>query len=61
MVAQSRISRSRKPKIQAIAWKYFRGRLAAASEGENIYLLRATQKDLKKERKQVVPWVWLTD
>ena len=55
VVAQSR---SRKP---AIAWKYFRGRLAAVREGETIYLLRATQKDLKKERNQVVPWVWLKD
>jgi hypothetical protein len=53
--------RSRKSKIQAIAWKSFRRRLAAVGEGETVYLLRATQKDLKKEKNQVVPWVWLKD
>ncbi len=60
VVAQSR-SRSRKPKIQVIAWKSFRRRLAAVREGETVYLLRATQKHLKRERNQVVPWVWLKE
>ena len=41
--------------------KKFRRRLGAVREGETVYLLRATQKDLKKERNQVVPWVWLKD
>jgi hypothetical protein len=39
----------------------FRRRLKAVREGKTVYLLRATPKDLKKEKNQVVPWVWLKD